>query len=213
MIDLAELAGLDYVFYHLHIRVVARLEADGNYLAVSLLCFSYLDSLFESDAHGLFEQDIDAVIECINCTLRVGHVVGADADCVELLVVNEFLVRMIDPDSLRCVPLSEELLRLAVDKIRHADKLNIGHLEIFADVALGYPAGADYTDLELLARVDTVVVLILCEEVQVVCSFVRHFLTSLIFTGCALFCLYNLGLREYHLALAVGQQAGFTLLE
>lgn len=140
MIDLAELAGLDYVFYHLHIRVVARLEADGDYLAVSLLCFSYLDSLFKGDAHGLFEQDIDPVVERVYGALRMGHVVGADADCVELLVVNEFLVRMIDPDSLGCVPLSEELLRLAVDKIRHADKLNIGHLEIFADVALGYPA-------------------------------------------------------------------------
>ena len=215
MIDLAQLAGLDYVFYHLHIRVVARLEADGDYLAVSLLGLSYLNGLVEGDAHGLFEQDIDPVVERVYGALRVGHIVGADADRVKLLVVYELLMRAVDSDSLGGVPFLEEGLGLAVNKIRHADKLNVGHLEIFADVALRYPACADYTDLELLARVDAVIVLILFEEVQVVCSFVRHFFTSLfyIFTGCALFCLYDLGLREYHFALVVSQQASFTLLE
>jgi len=53
VIDLAELAGLDYVFYHLHIRVKARLKADTS--AVILALFSIFFLFCKSSSH-LFQK-------------------------------------------------------------------------------------------------------------------------------------------------------------
>ena len=113
MIDLAQLAGLDDILYHLHIRIVSGLEADRDDFAALLLSLSYLDSLVESHAHRFFKQDIHAVLKGIDSTLGMGHVICTDADRIELLIVDKLLVAAVHPDALRGVPLFEELLRLA----------------------------------------------------------------------------------------------------
>ena len=92
VVNVAQLAGFDDLFDHLHIGVKARLEADRKDLAALFLGLYDVGRFFDGDGKRLFEKHVDTVFERGNRTARVLAVVGADADGVERFLVEHFLV-------------------------------------------------------------------------------------------------------------------------
>ena len=149
VVDLAENAAFYDLFDHLHVLVQTGLEADGEHLAALLFRAHDLHRFFGGHAHGLLQQNVDALFQRINGAGRMLRVVGADADRIQLLAVEHGLVVGIELAVLDAVT-SGELLGLAGNQIRHGHDLDVLHALVGLNVGFGNPAGADDADAELV---------------------------------------------------------------
>ena len=81
------------------------------------------------------------------CVLAV---VGADADCIQLLIVDHFFVARVELVAVHVVFFAERL-RFARDQIRTRDDLHVRHLIVLLHVRTGDPAGTDETNADFFA--------------------------------------------------------------
>ena len=167
VVDVAQDAGLDDLLDHLHVLVHTGLEADGNHLAGLLLGLADSDGLFQGDAHGLLQQDVQAGLQRVDGALGMGAVVGADADGVQVqgLVGQHLGVVAVALNAFHA-QVCEELLSLAGDQVGTCHDLNVGLLQVADHVSLGDPAAADDTDADLLGSVNIAGGLYIFETIQ-----------------------------------------------
>ena len=138
---------------HLHVGVIAGLEADSQNLAALLLSTADFNGLVQSDGKGLFEQYVYAVLQSVDGRLLMRGVVGADAYAVQLFVVDELLVARIEANALYA-ELLHESFSLAGNQIGSRNDFNVGHLLVAQYMAFCDPASTDDTDLELTGSID-----------------------------------------------------------
>ena len=124
VIDFSQGARFHDLLDLLHVGVHARLKADGQQLAAGLLRADDVRRLLNRRGHRLFQQHIDARIERVDGTYRVLGVVGAYADCVQLLVVQHGLVVRIEIAAGHTIARGK-FLSLAGDQVCHGNNLNI----------------------------------------------------------------------------------------
>ena len=91
----AQRSGFHDLFDNLHVLVKTGLETDGQNFSALLLSLHDLNTLFQGYAHGLFKKDVDSLVQRVDGTLRMGRVVCAYADGIQLFRIQHgFVVRI-----------------------------------------------------------------------------------------------------------------------
>ena len=123
----------------------SRLEPDRQHFSALFLGPHHFHRFLGGDGERFFQQHIDAGVQRVNGAHRVLAVVRADADGVQLLVLEHFAVvgvamHAFQPEFLK------ESLRFPRHNVRARDDLYIVHVQVRLHVVVGDPAGADDAD-------------------------------------------------------------------
>ena len=165
VINFAKLARFNNLFNHLHIGVKSRLEAYRQNFAALFLCLADFNRFIKRYAHRLFQNNVYAVLQSINCALCVRSVVGANAYCVKLFVVDKLFVIVIAANVFNTV-FFKKFLCLAVYKVCAANDFNVGHFFELLNVCVRNPARSYNTNLQFFGGVDCGFLLILFKLIQ-----------------------------------------------
>ena len=144
VVDLAQLAGLHDPLDHLHVGVVAGLEADAEDAPGAPRRAGHVDGLVEGHRHRLLHQHVLARLEGVDAGAVVGDVGGADADRSGV-PLQQAVVVLVGLGPAQPVRLDERG-RFPGHDVADGDHLDVRHVLVRPGVRAGDAPAADDPD-------------------------------------------------------------------
>lgn len=132
VINLAEIAAIHHLANELRFGTEALVEAAHHDRLVSFGRINHGFRVFRIHGHGFFGEDVDAVFGGGNADGRMKGVAGADADGVEVHLVEHYVVI---GEGVRDLILGSDLVHALLALVADGDDFNAGKLLIDGEVS------------------------------------------------------------------------------